>query len=207
MSKFILSFVALLGATSAFAAPPAADKSGNPRVVFETTKGNIVVELFADKAPLSTKNMLEYVSAGFYNGTVFHRVIPGFMIQGGGYTKELNEKPTKTAIKNEAANGLSNKRGTLAMARTGVVDSATAQFFINLVDNTRLDHRSSEPSEFGYAVFGQVVSGLEIIDGIARVERICPSAPPAPCTANIPPGMMDVPKEAVIIVKASRQKK
>ncbi len=209
MHKLLAStfFVALGAVVVGIPCGCAAAQSPNPRVVFETSKGKITVELFADKAPLSTKNMLEYVDAGSYNGTIFHRVIPGFMIQGGGFTKELAEKPTRAPIKNEAGNGLSNKRGTLAMARTSVVDSATAQFFVNLVDNVRLDHRGSGPGEFGYAVFGQVVDGMQIVDAIAKVERLCPSTPPGPCTAALPPGMMDVPQDPIVIIKATRSKK
>ena len=113
---------------------------------------------------------------------------------------------TRSPIKNEAGNGLSNKRGTLAMARTAVVDSADAQFFINVVDNHRLDHKSDNPMEYGYAVFGEVVEGMDVADAIVKSERLCPSTPPAPCNAGLPPGMNDVPKEAVVITKASRKK-
>jgi cyclophilin family peptidyl-prolyl cis-trans isomerase len=195
-----IALAIVFAATTACSAAPA--PAANPVVVFETNKGTITVRLFADKAPVSTKNMLDYVDAGFYNGTVFHRVIPGFMIQGGGFTKDLAEKPTRAPIKNEAGNGLSNKRGTVAMARTMVVDSATAQFFINLVDNVRLDHRSNNPNEFGYAVIGEVLSGMEVVDAIAKVERLCPSTGPSSCDAPLPPGMRDVPKEPVTITKA-----
>ncbi len=141
----------------------------NPQVVLETTLGKIVIELDEQKAPISTKNFLQYVDAGFYNGTIFHRVIPDFMIQGGGFTADLKQKPTQAPIKNEAANGLKNVRGTVAMARTGVVDSATAQFFINTVDNAMLDHRGNDQAGFGYAVFGKVTKGLEVVDAIAGV--------------------------------------
>jgi peptidyl-prolyl cis-trans isomerase A (cyclophilin A) len=188
------------------ALPLSATAAENPQVIFETTKGKIVVKLDAEKAPISTKNMLDYVDAKFYDGTIFHRVIPGFMVQGGGFTKDLSEKSTKAPIKNEAGNGLSNKRGTLAMARTGVVDSATAQFFINVVDNNRLDHKSNNPNEFGYAVFGEVVEGMDVVDAIVNTPRICPSDRPGPCDAQLPPGMRDVPKDAVIITKAYRKK-
>jgi peptidyl-prolyl cis-trans isomerase A (cyclophilin A) len=189
--------------TSAQAAP-AAPGAPAPKVAFETTLGKIVIELFPDKAPLSVKNFLQYVDTKFYNGTVFHRVIPGFMIQGGGFTKDLSEKPTRPPIKNEAANGLANKRGTVAMARTNVVDSATAQFFINLANNDFLDHKS--PEQFGYAVFGEVAEGMGVVDAIARAERLCPSTDSSPCTANLPPGLRDVPKPPVIILKAYRVK-
>lgn len=194
--------VALLMATALVPAVAAAEP--NPKVVLETTRGKIVVELFADKAPISAKNFLEYVDAKFYNGTIFHRAIPGFMVQGGGFTKDLAEKPTRPAIKNEAENGLTNTRGTLAMARTNAIDSATAQFFVNVADNTFLNHQDAD--QFGYAVFGKVVEGMGVIDAIVASERLCPSKPRGPCTANLPPGMQDVPKEAVIIVKAYRLK-
>ncbi|MBN1962666.1 MAG: peptidylprolyl isomerase [Deltaproteobacteria bacterium] len=174
----------------------------NPRVAIETTKGTIIIELFADKAPISVKNFLDYVDAKFYNGTIFHRVIPGFMVQGGGFTKDFAKKPTREPIKNEAKNGVANKRGTLAMARTAIVDSATAQFFINVADNEFLNHQND--SQYGYAVFGQVIDGMRIVDAIVASECICPSRSQEQCTANIPPGMRDVPKEAIIIIKASR---
>ena len=137
-----------------------------PRVTLSTSLGDITVELFDAEAPVSVANFLEYVDSGFFKETVFHRVIPGFMIQGGGMTEDMNEKPTRDSIENEAANGLRNERGSLAMARTSVVDSATAQFFINLADNTFLNHGGRD---FGYAVFGEVVEGMDIVDKIAAV--------------------------------------
>lgn len=159
-------------------------------VQFTTNKGTFTVRLFADKAPKTVANFLQYVNEGFYNGTIFHRVIPDFMIQGGGFTKEMSQKPTHAPVKNEADNGLKNKRGTLAMARTSDVDSATAQFFINTVDNAFLDHRSKSSSEYGYCVFGEVVSGMDVIDAIRRVP-----------TKNA--GMhQNVPAEPVIIEEA-----
>ncbi|MBP5233363.1 MAG: peptidylprolyl isomerase [Planctomycetes bacterium] len=140
----------------------------NPQVRLQTSFGEIVVELYAKEAPISTANFLGYVNSKFYDGTIFHRVIPGFMIQCGGMDKNMNEKPNKQApIKNEADNGLKNVRGTLAMARTQEVDSATSQFFINLRDNAFLDHGYRD---FGYAVFGKVVSGMEVVDKIAEVK-------------------------------------
>lgn len=142
----------------------------NPQVVIETSMGDITIELFRDKAPISVRNFLSYVKDGYYTGLIFHRVIKGFMIQGGGLDEAMQPKKTKFAIKNEATNGLSNKRGTLAMARTAVVDSATSQFFVNLVDNTFLDHRGKTPDLFGYAVFGQVSEGMEVVDAIAAVK-------------------------------------
>ena len=137
----------------------------NPKLQIKTNLGDIEVELDAGKAPLSTANFLQYVRDQHYHGTVFHRVIPGFMVQGGGFDKNFNQKPTRDAIKNEAENGLKNLRGTLAMARTGVVDSATSQFFINLKDNSFLDHGERD---FGYAVFGKVTGGMEVVDKIAQ---------------------------------------
>ena len=143
---------------------------GNPVVVMETSLGAITIELDRDQAPTSVQNFLAYVNSGFYEGTVFHRVIPHFMIQGGGMTADLNRKATKEPIRNEATNGLKNARGTLAMARTGDVNSATSQFFINTADNRALDHRSMNPSEFGYAVFGKVTDGMDIVDKIEAVQ-------------------------------------
>lgn len=136
-------------------------------VILKTNHGDITIDFFPDEAPITVENFLGYVDEGFFDGTVFHRVIPGFMIQGGGMTEGLDEKDTRSPIKNEADNGLSNERGTLAMARTQVVDSATAQFFINLSDNTFLDHGARD---FGYAVFGKVVDGMDVVDAIAEVQ-------------------------------------
>jgi len=161
---------------------------GNPVVVISTTHGDIIVELFKDPAPASVENFLEYMTDGFYAGTIFHRVIPGFMIQGGGFTPELVEKPTRPPIRNEATNGLSNVRGTVAMARTQALRSATSEFFINVADNrSRLDHRGYSPADFGYAVFGRVLSGMEVADRIASVK-----------THTVGPHD-DVPVEPVII--------
>ena len=135
-------------------------------VILTTTLGDITVELFEDKAPITVENFLTYVDEGFFDGTIFHRVIPNFMIQGGGLTEGLEQKKTRSPIKNEADNGLSNTRGTLAMARTQIVDSATAQFFINLSENYFLDHGVRD---FGYAVFGTVTDGMDVVDQIAAV--------------------------------------
>ncbi len=132
--------------------------------------GSITLELDAAKAPVTVKNFCDYAKSGHYNGTIFHRVIDGFMIQGGGFTAAMDQKPTNAPIKNEATNGLSNARGTIAMARTQVVDSATSQFFINLTDNTFLDHRAPDPRGFGYAVFGKVTDGMDVVDKIAKVK-------------------------------------
>ena len=149
-----------------FAADDAAP-SANPIVVLSTNMGDITIELYQAKAPISVKNFMTYAKNGFYTGTVFHRVIPGFMIQAGGFTTDMKQKTTQPAIKNEAQNGLSNKRGTLAMARTSIVDSATSQFFINVSDNTFLDHGVRD---FGYAVFGKVIAGMDIVDKIAGTK-------------------------------------
>ena len=142
----------------------------NPVVVLHTSKGDITLELDTAKAPLSTQNFIDYAKAGFYDGTIFHRVIPGFMVQGGGMTADLQPKPGgRPPIKNEAGNGLKNVRGTIAMARTQVVDSATSQFFINVVDNASLDHRDDSAAGYGYAVFGKVTAGMDVVDAIAAV--------------------------------------
>jgi len=180
----------LASAFLAFAAVAA--EAANPKVLMKTTKGDITIELYADKAPITVKNFLAYTDAKFYDATIFHRVIKGFMVQGGGYTADLTEKPSKPAIKNEAGNGLKNLRGTLAMARTSDVDSATNQFFINLVDNAFLDHRDNTPGGFGYCVFGMVTSGMEAVDAIAAVPT------------GVSHGMGDVPREAVTILSVRR---
>ncbi len=140
------------------------------KATIETSMGSITVELDDEKAPITVKNFLDYAASGHYDGTIFHRVIDGFMIQGGGFTKAMDQKPTKAPIKNEAANGLTNKRGTIAMARTMVVDSATSQFFINLVDNDFLNFRAPTPQYYGYAVFGKVTDGMDVVDRIAKVK-------------------------------------
>ena len=140
------------------------------KATIETSMGSITVELDDAKAPVTVKNFLDYAKSGHYDGTIFHRVIDGFMIQGGGFTKAMDQKPTKAPIKNEAANGLTNKRGTIAMARTMVVDSATSQFFINLVDNDFLNFRAPTPQYYGYAVFGKVTDGMDVVDKIAKVK-------------------------------------
>jgi len=157
--------------------------------VFETSLGNFEVELFEKEAPISAKNFQDYVDDGFFDGLIFHRVIPGFMIQGGGFEPGMKQKKTKSPIKNEATNGLKNLRGTLSMARTNVVDSATAQFFVNLVDNAFLDHTG--PANYGYAVFGKVTAGMDVIDKIAKVA-----------TTNRA-GHQNVPAADVVITKAS----
>ena len=159
------------------------------KATIETSLGTITLELNEAKAPATVANFAEYAKAGFYDGTIFHRVIDGFMIQGGGFTKDMNQKATREPISNEAMNGLSNKRGTIAMARTMVVDSATSQFFINLVDNDFLDFTSPTPQGFGYAVFGEVTDGMDVVDRIAKVK-----------TGNSGPHQ-NVPEEPVVIKK------
>lgn len=141
----------------------------NPMVILKTTKGDITVELFADKAPQTVRNFLSYVDSGHYRGTIFHRVIAGFMIQGGGLTSHMASKSTQAPIANEATNKVRNARGTLSMARTSEVNSATAQFFINLVDNPSLDHADTTPRGFGYCVFGRVIEGMDVVDTIGAV--------------------------------------
>jgi peptidyl-prolyl cis-trans isomerase A (cyclophilin A) len=189
-SSLLVVLLASLG--GAIAAAAEAAKGGKPVVTLTTSLGVIEVEVDNEKAPISAKNFLQYVDDGFFDGTVFHRVIPGFMIQGGGFGEDMGQKATRAAIKNEAENGLKNARGTLAMARTNVVDSATAQFFINLSDNDFLNHAGS--SNFGYAVFGRVTSGMDVVDKIAGV----PTGTKGP--------HQDVPKTPVIIESAKRKK-
>ena len=163
------------------------EQTKNPVVLLSTSLGNIRIELDAEKAPVTTQNFLDYVNESFYDGLIFHRVIPGFMIQGGGFDAQMKQKGTKTPIKNEAANGLKNDVGTIAMARTNVVDSATAQFFINVKNNDFLNHRSPSADAFGYAVFGQIIEGMEVVQKIEKVK-----------TGNR--GFhQDVPAEAVVI--------
>ena len=161
-------------------------------VTIETSLGTMKADLDEEKAPLTVANFLRYVDAGFYDGTIFHRVIPGFMIQGGGFTPDMRQKATQAPVKNEAANGLRNDCGTLAMARTMVVDSATSQFFINHRDNDFLNFRAPNPSAFGYAVFGKLSDGLDVLDRIAAVP-----------TGNAGPHQ-NVPREPVVIVSIRR---
>ena len=168
------------------------EMEGKVSVVIETTLGNIELALDAEKAPLTVANFLSYVDEGFYNGTIFHRVIPNFMVQGGGFTPAMVQKRTRGPVKNEADNGLKNGRGTIAMARTSIVDSATSQFFINSVDNAFLDFRSPSPQGYGYAVFGRVTSGMDVVDAISGVRT------------GVRHGMRDVPLETVEI-KAIRR--
>ena len=189
---------ALLALTAGLAG--AQNKKGNPVVVLETSKGNIEIELNEAKAPVTVKNFLDYVDSHFYDGLIFHRVIgpspqrpEGFMIQGGGFTPDMTQKNTKAPIENEAGNGLANDKYTIAMARTNVVNSGTSQFFINLTNNSFLNHRDNTPQGFGYAVFGKVVKGQDVVNAIGKVPT---------GTKN---GFNDVPTEPVTIVKAYRK--
>lgn len=168
-----------------------AEGPASPQVQLETSMGNIVIELNREKAPETVENFLAYVEDGFYNGTVFHRVIENFMVQGGGFDQNFQQKQTRAAIQNEADNGLSNQRGAVAMARTNDPHSATAQFFINTVDNDFLDFRGKAPSGWGYAVFGEVIEGMDVVDKIRTVET----------TMRGP--HQDVPAEDIVILKAS----
>ena len=186
---FVLFLVGCAGATT----PPAVDAK-NPIVVMKTSAGTIKIELFEDKAPISVKNFLAYVDDKHYDGTIFHRVIPTFMIQGGGMEKGLKEKKTKPPIKNESTNNLENKRGTLAMARTGVPDSATSQFFINVKDNDFLD-KANARDKVGYAVFGKVIEGMDVVDKIKLVKTASKG------------GQDDVPVEDVVIESVKREGK
>jgi peptidyl-prolyl cis-trans isomerase B (cyclophilin B) len=192
MSTSVLFCVLVFGIVGSAAAQggPKPDAT-HPRVALDTSKGRIVLELYPDKAPKTVANFLQYVKAGHYDGVIFHRVIDGFMIQGGGFTPDMNQKPTKPPIQNEADNGLTNDRGTIAMARTMDPNSASAQFFINTVNNASLNHKSKTPQGWGYTVFGKVVEGLDVVDQIAKVKTGTKS------------GFQDVPVEPVIIKKAT----
>ena len=163
----------------------------NPRVVMETSMGTMVIELYPEKAPITVKNFIEYIDAGFYDGTIFHRVIPGFVLQGGGFDAEMVKKKNRAPIKNEADNGLRNLRATLSMARTSQINSATSQFFINLKNNSNLDHGDHG---FGYAVFAKVVKGISVIDKMAGVKTTTKGH------------YRDVPAEPVFITSARREK-
>jgi cyclophilin family peptidyl-prolyl cis-trans isomerase len=196
MSPAILLFAAALFGSdtpppAVPAATPAPAKSANPRVALETSLGKVVVELDPAKAPKSVANFLNYVKKGFYDGTIFHRVIPGFMIQGGGFTPDMQQKPNDGPIANEADNGLKNLRGTLSMARTSDPNSATSQFFISVADNKSLDHTAKTPGGWGYAVFAKVVEGMDVVDKIVAVKR-----------GNRGP-FGDVPETAVVIQKVT----
>lgn len=190
MRFMILSMILFLTSTFSFATENKMSDAQQPKVKLQTSLGVIVIELDAEKAPISAENFLTYVKEGFYDGTIFHRVIPGFMAQGGGFTSDFQQKATHAAIKNEADNGLKNNRGTLAMARTPAPDSATAQFFINYKDNAFLNYTSPTPNGWGYAVFGKVVEGMDVVDAMADIP-----------TGNHG-GHQDVPKTDIIIEQA-----
>jgi len=166
--------------------------ASNPLVLLETSSGDILIELFSDKAPKTVENFLAYVDSGFYENTIFHRVIKDFMIQGGGYGPRMDEKPTREPIENEADNGLENTRGTIAMARTADPHSASAQFFINLKDNDFLNHTEKDLQGWGYCVFGKVSEGMEVVDAIAKVKT------------NAQGTHDDVPTDMVLITSAGR---
>jgi peptidyl-prolyl cis-trans isomerase B (cyclophilin B) len=185
---FISTLIIMMTISSVTAS---AEKNKNPEIILETTKGKIVLQLDVKKAPITVSNFKDYVQSGHYDGTIFHRVIPGFMIQGGGFTPDMRQKPVKDPIKNEADNGLKNKRGTIAMARTPNPHSATAQFFINTEDNSFLNHKSKDVQGWGYAVFGKVIEGMDVVDSIAKVKT------------GIKGGHRDVPVEPVVILKAT----
>jgi cyclophilin family peptidyl-prolyl cis-trans isomerase len=184
VSVLLLSLILTGVAQGTAQQPPAA---GNPSVVVSTSLGDITIELFDDRAPVSVANFLQYAKEGFYSGTIFHRVVRGHVVQGGGFDETLQEKPTRPPIQNEATNGLRNLPGTVAMARTRALRSATSQFYINLANNTELDHRGFTPSDFGYAVFGRVTAGMDVVLKIAAV--------PTRTVGD----MEDVPVEPVVI--------
>jgi cyclophilin family peptidyl-prolyl cis-trans isomerase len=184
--KTMLFFVCLTSATSVFGA--------NPVITMDTSHGTIEIELLQDKAPKTVENFLKYVDAKFYDGTIYHRVINNFMIQGGGFSQKMEEKKTRSPIKNEANNGLRNEVGTVAMARTNDPHSATAQFFINVAENTSLNHTGENTAGWGYAVFGKVMQGMHVVNRIKMVK-----------TGNLS-GYSDVPMDAVIIKSVTRKK-
>jgi len=186
MSKVLIAILFACSVLAFFGTGEAA--GANPKVLLKTSKGDITLELYPDKAPVTVKNFLAYVDAKFYDSLIFHRVIKGFMIQGGGLTADFSTRPAKSPIKNEAGNGLKNDRGTIAMARSGEVDSATCQFFINHVNSDFLNHTGNTPEGFGYCVFGKVTAGLDVVDAIATMPTM---------TVH---GMEDVPRETVTII-------
>ena len=188
----ILTITLLLLIFCIFVTSPVLAQQPNPKVIMETSMGDITIELYPSEAPITIQNFLSYVDENFYDGTIFHRVIKNFMIQGGGYTPDFIEKETKPAIKNEASNGLKNERGTIAMARTPEIDSATCQFFINHVDNAFLDHKNNTPEGYGYAVFGRVIDGMDVVDAIANVKTMTKQ------------DMQDVPRDTITIVSIRR---
>jgi cyclophilin family peptidyl-prolyl cis-trans isomerase len=180
----------------------AADDITQKRVKLETSEGNIVLELDITRAPLSVLNFMKYVRSGHYDGTIFHRVIKNFMIQGGGFTPEIERKKTNAPILNEADNGLKNLRGTIAMARTNDPHSGTTQFFINVVDNPFLDHKSKTPRGWGYAVFGHVIKGMNVVDKIRNLR----TGPNGPFRSDVPVKMVMIHKATIIESKAVAKK-
>lgn len=191
MLKKLFLIISIMVVLMAFETTIQASKT-SPKVIMKTSMGDITIELYPDKAPITVKNFFSYVDEKFYDGTIFHRVMKGFMIQGGGLTPDFTEKPVKPTIKNEAANKLKNKRGTIAMARMPDKDSATSQFFINHVNNPSLDHRNNTPEGYGYAVFGKVINGMDVVDAIANVTIMTKS------------GRANVPKETITIISIRR---
>ena len=201
IKKYLTHSIALIACLAIVACKPSQtedkdDKSMNTNtenaiVTLKTSEGDIKIELDADKAPITAENFLKYVNEGFYDGTIFHRVIPNFMIQGGGFTEDMSQKQTHPNIKNEADNGLKNDRGTIAMARTPDPDSASSQFFINLKNNDFLNFRDKSMQGWGYCVFGKVISGMEVVDKIATVKT------------GAKQGHQDVPMQTITITKAT----
>ncbi|MEO7071874.1 MAG: peptidylprolyl isomerase [Rhodanobacter sp.] len=195
LAALLLSLPCTLAAQSTKPATPAAAPTVAPQVLMRTTQGDITLELYPDKAPKSVANFLQYVRDGFYDGTVLHRVIPGYLVQGGLYTRELQPKRTRPAVASEADNGLSNLRGTLAVARGADVNSGTAQFFVNLVDNRRLDFVGNQSGlTWGYAVFGKVSKGMDVIDRIAAL----PTRAQGPFAGDVPTPLVVITQATVI---------
>ena len=182
-----LAFLLFLQSPAPQTVPSPQPAPGNPVVLVSTSFGDVTVELFKDRAPVSVENFLGYVEEGFYPGTIFHRVVSGFVVQGGGFTANMTEKATRPPIQNEATNGLRNLRGTVAMARTQSLRSATSQFYFNVSSNPDLDHQGFSPRDFGYAVFGRVLSGMDVVDRISAVPT------------HVSAGMEDVPVDPVLI--------
>src|SRR6476619_6069631 len=182
-----LAFLLFLQSPAPQTVPSPQPAPGNPVVLVSTSFGDVTVELFKDRAPVSVENFLGYVEEGFYPGTIFHRVVSGFVVQGGGFTANMTEKATRPPIQNEATNGLRNLRGTVAMARTQSLRSATSQFFFNVANNSDLDHTGFAPRDFGYAVFGRVLAGMDVVDRISRTPT------------HSAGGMDDLPVEPVVI--------
>ena len=194
MRQLLLGLCAIAFCVTAHAA--------NPQVELQTNKGTIVIELYPDKAPATVENFLRYVNAGYYNGTIFHRVIPGFMIQGGGYNKAYDKKQTDKPVRNEADNGLKNEIGTVAMARTNDPHSATSQFFINVANNGFLDYRSPTARGYGYTVFGKVIQGMDVVNGVVNA----PTSAAGPFRKDVPVDMVTI-QQAKIVEQAKQTEK